>query len=146
MCVIFQLFYSVTVDSFWQFRINSFLGCALVLRGRRRQRDIQCPLDTAGYPEIQRCTLYTCTVVLRPMPHGILLVSPKNSSVWLIFIVQAGSGRGWWCRPGMVTITSGHGRGHRGRQRLTPHTRTSKSDQQPSLTMHHKIKMRDAKQ
>ena len=28
MCVIFQLFYSVTVDSFWQFRINSFLGCA----------------------------------------------------------------------------------------------------------------------
>ena len=37
VCVLFQLFYSVTVDSFWQFRINSFLGCALVLRGRRRQ-------------------------------------------------------------------------------------------------------------
>ena len=28
VCVLFQLFYSVTVDSFWQFRINSFLGCA----------------------------------------------------------------------------------------------------------------------
>ena len=58
VCVLFQLFYSVTVDSFWQFRINSFLGCALVLRGRRSQRDIQCPLDTAGYPEIQsvHCT------------------------------------------------------------------------------------------
>ena len=34
VCVLFQLFYSVTVDSFWQFRINSFLGCALVPRRR----------------------------------------------------------------------------------------------------------------
>ena len=103
VCVLFQLFYSVTVDSFWQFRINSFLGCALVLR--REEEAARYPVSTwHGWlprDEVFTCTLCTHVQWCGPMPHGILLVSPKNSSVTDIYCAWLGPGS--QAAPGMVT-------------------------------------------
>ena len=63
VCVLFQLFYSVTVDSFWQFRINSFLGCALVPRRREEAPISSVHLTRLATPRWSVQSVYSqCTV------------------------------------------------------------------------------------
>ena len=127
MCVLFLLFYSVTVDSFWQFKMNSFLGCAQDGRREEEAAWISSVHLTRLAGQRWGVHLYICTVPVVPgQCHMASCLSQQKTAQfdWYLLCLDSGRATG---SPVMVTqwtLAPGGGRGH-----TTQLTTTIKWDQ-----------------